>query len=154
MFIFSTAGWGWHIETAIHVLRIILGGTLDRYPELQLIVGHMGEGLPFMQSRADIMTPAITGLKRPISAYLRENVHYTFSGFNYTSTFLDLFLQVGVDRIMFSADHPYGSMAKRALFRITCRSAPPIENASRMAMRNASSDCRHSPTTALVPDTQ
>jgi hypothetical protein len=62
------------------------------------------------------MTPAITGLRRQISAYLRENVHYTFSGFNFTPTFLDLLLQVGVDRIMFSADHPYGSMAQARAF--------------------------------------
>ncbi|HEV2200272.1 MAG TPA: amidohydrolase family protein [Bryobacteraceae bacterium] len=115
-FLLSSAGWGWHIETAIHVLRIILGGTFDRYPKLQIVVGHMGETLPFMQSRVDIMTTAITGLKHPISAYLRENVHYTFSGFNFTSTFLDLLLQVGVDRIMFSADYPYGSMAQARAF--------------------------------------
>ena len=58
----------------------------------------------------------MTRLKRPISAYLRENVHYTFSGFNFTPTFLDLLLEVGVDRIMFSADHPYGSMAQARAF--------------------------------------
>ncbi len=115
-FLLANAGWGWHIETAVHVLRMILGGVFDRYPALQLLVGHMGEALPFMQSRMDIMTPAITGLKRPISAYLRENVHYTFSGFNFTPTFLDLLLQVGVDRIMFSADYPYGSMAQARAF--------------------------------------
>jgi len=115
-YMLSTAGFGWHIETGIHVLRMILGGVFDRYPKLQIIVGHMGEALPFMLSRVDIMTPAITGLRREISAYLRENVHYTFSGFNYTPTFLDLLLQVGVDRIMFSADHPYGSMAHARAF--------------------------------------
>jgi hypothetical protein len=53
------------------------------------------------------MPMAMTKLSRPISAYLRENVHYTFSGFNFTPTFLDLMLQVGVERIMFSAGHPY-----------------------------------------------
>jgi predicted TIM-barrel fold metal-dependent hydrolase len=115
-YMFSTAGFGWHIETGIHVLRMILGGVFDRYPKLQIIVGHLGEALPFMLSRVDIMTPAITGLRRQISAYLRENVHYTFSGFNFTPTFLDLLLQVGVDRIMFSADHPYGSMAQARAF--------------------------------------
>jgi len=115
-YMFSTAGFGWHIETGIHVLRMILGGVFDRYPKLQIIVGHLGEALPFMLSRVDIMTPAITGLRRQISDYLRENVHYTFSGFNFTPTFLDLLLQVGVDRIMFSADHPYGSMAQARAF--------------------------------------
>jgi len=115
-YMFANAGWGWHIETGVHVLRLILGGAFDRYQKLQLIVGHMGEALPFMLSRVDVMAPGMTGLARPISAYLRENVHYTFSGFNFTPTFLDLLLQVGVDRIMFSADHPYGSMAKARAF--------------------------------------
>lgn len=115
-FMFSNAGWGWHIETAVHVLRMILGGVFDRYPKLQVIVGHMGEALPFMMSRVDIMAPEVTGLKKPISAYLRENVHYTFSGFNFTPTFLDLLLQVGVERIMFSADYPYGSMEQARAF--------------------------------------
>jgi uncharacterized protein len=115
-YMFATAGWGWHIETGVHVLRMVLGGVFDRFPELQIIIGHMGEALPFMLSRVDIMTPEITGLQRPISAYLRENVHYTFSGFNFTPTFLDLLLQVGVDRIMFSADYPYGSMAQARAF--------------------------------------
>jgi hypothetical protein len=51
-----------------------------------------------------------------VGAYLRENVHYTFSGFNFPQTFLDLLLQVGVDRIMFSADYPYASMAQARAF--------------------------------------
>jgi uncharacterized protein len=113
---FAGPGWGWHIETAVHVLRIILGGAFDKYPELQLIIGHMGESLPFMLSRLDVMPMTMTKLARPVSAYLRENVHYTFAGFNFTPTFLDLFLQVGVDRIMFSADHPYGSMSEARAF--------------------------------------
>ncbi len=109
-------GWGWHIETAIHVIRIILGGTFDRYPELQIVIGHMGEGLPFMLQRLDVMPMAMTKLQRPMSAYLRENIHYTFSGFNFTPTFLDLLLEVGVERILFSADYPYASMAAARSF--------------------------------------
>jgi uncharacterized protein len=111
------SGWGWHIETAIHVIRIILGGVFDRYPRLQIVIGHLGEVLPFMLQRLDIMLPvAMTKIDRPISAYLRENIHYTFSGFNFTPTFLDLLLQVGIDRIMFSVDHPYASMAQARAF--------------------------------------
>jgi predicted TIM-barrel fold metal-dependent hydrolase len=90
----SSAAWGWHIETAIHVLRLILGGAFDRYPGLQLIIGHLGETLPFMLPRLDRgLPPQVTELDRPIGAYLRENVHYTFSGFNYTATVLDLCLR-------------------------------------------------------------
>lgn len=110
------AGWGWHIETAIHVIRMILGGAFDAFPKLQVVVGHMGEALPFMLPRMDNMSVSLTKLKHPVSFYLRENVHYTFSGFNFTPTFLDLFLEVGVDRIMFSADHPYASMYRARAF--------------------------------------
>ena len=59
---------------------------------------------------------AVTKLKRPISAYLRENIHYTFSGFNFMAAFLDLLLEVGVERIMFSADYPYASMTQACGF--------------------------------------
>jgi predicted TIM-barrel fold metal-dependent hydrolase len=124
---FSGPGWGWHIETALHVIRIVLGGTFDRYPGLQLVVGHMGETLPFMLQRLDVMPMAMTKLSRPISSYLRENIHYTFSGFNYTATFLDLLLQVGVDRIMFSADYPYASMDQARAFL----KALPVSTADR-----------------------
>ena len=89
---------------------------MDEFPKLRFVIGHMGESLPFMLSRLDVMPVAMTKLARPVSAYLRENVHYTFAGFNFTPTFLDLLLQVGVDRIMFSADHPYGSMSEARAF--------------------------------------
>ncbi len=109
-------GWGWHIETALHVLRMALGGVFDVHPGLQVVVGHMGETLPFMIERVDVMAQSMTGLKKPVGAYLRENVHYTFSGFNFTSVFLQLLLEVGVERIMFSADHPYQPMAQATAF--------------------------------------
>jgi uncharacterized protein len=113
----STAAWGWHIDTAIHVLRLILGGAFDRYPGLQLVIGHLGEGLPFMLPRIELALPAeVTKLERPVSSYLRENLHYTFGGFNWTPAFLDLLLQVGAERIMFSTDHPYASMTEARAF--------------------------------------
>jgi predicted TIM-barrel fold metal-dependent hydrolase len=113
----STAAWGWHIETAIHVLRLILSGAFDRYPSLQLIIGHLGETLPFMLPRLDLgLPPPMTKLARPIGAYLRENLHYTVSGFNYLPAFLVLLLEVGVNRIMFSADYPYSSMVQARTF--------------------------------------
>ena len=109
-------GFGWHIETAVHVLRMVMGGVFDRFPKLQIVIGHMGEGLPFFMQRVDRMPVELTQLKRPVSAYLLDNLHYTFAGFNFPPTFLDLLLEVGVSRIMFSADYPYGSMAKARAF--------------------------------------
>jgi len=114
---FSGPGWGWHIETAVHVIRLILGGVFDRFPNLQIAIGHLGEGLPGMFQRLDVMAPAVTKLKRPVTAYLRENIHYTFSGFFFPPTFLALLLELGgVDRMMFSVDHPYQSMAEGRAF--------------------------------------
>jgi predicted TIM-barrel fold metal-dependent hydrolase len=110
-FALATVGWGWHINTGTHVLRIILGGVFDRHPGLQLIIGHMGEAMPFMVPRFDAtLPPELTGLNRPVSAYLQENLNYTFANFNDAATFANLIAQVGVDRVAFSTDHPFGSM--------------------------------------------
>jgi predicted TIM-barrel fold metal-dependent hydrolase len=115
--IFAGPGWGWHIETAVHVLRMILGGVFDRFPGLQIVIGHMGEGLPGMFQRVDVMVQAVTKLKHPVTAYLRENLHYTFSGFFFPATFLSLLLELGgIDRIMFSIDYPYQSMPEGRAF--------------------------------------
>jgi predicted TIM-barrel fold metal-dependent hydrolase len=115
--ILINGGWGWHIETAIHVIRMMLGGVFDRYPQLQIVIGHLGEGLPFMLPRLDRnLPPGVTKLKRSLGDYLRQNVHYTFGGFNFPATFLNLLLEVGAERIMFSVDYPYGSMAQARAF--------------------------------------
>jgi uncharacterized protein len=89
-----------------------------------------------MMPRIDLaLPPEMTKLDRPIGAYLRENLHYTFSGFNWTQAFLDLVLQVGVDRIMFSADYPYGSMAEGSAFLDQLPVSPADKE--RIAHRNA-----------------
>lgn len=109
--------WGWHIETSIHILRMICGGVFDRFPKLQFAIGHMGEGLPFFFQRFTVLPQEATKLKRPIVDYLKENVHYSFSGFNFPPAFLDLLLELGgLDRIMFSADYPYQSMKEARAF--------------------------------------
>ncbi|MCV7099318.1 amidohydrolase family protein [Mycobacterium palustre] len=116
-FALATVGWGWHINTATHVLRLILGGVFDRYPSLQFVVGHMGEGIPFMLPRFDAtLTPELTGLRHPVSTYLRRNLHYTFANFNDEATYANLVAQVGVGRVCFSADYPFGSMKAARAF--------------------------------------
>ncbi len=106
------------IETALHTLRLVYGGVFDRFPKLQVVIGHMGEGIPFFVNRMDEVRGLVTKsvsegkvrlprLQRTIPEYLRQNVHYSFSGFNWTSTFLILLLEMGADRIMFSTDYPY-----------------------------------------------
>jgi uncharacterized protein len=110
-FALATVGWGWHINTATHVLRLILGGLFDRHPTLQIIIGHMGEATSFMLPRFDAtLKPELTGLRHPVSTYLRQNFHYTFANFNDEATYANLVAQVGVGRVAFSTDHPFGSM--------------------------------------------
>jgi uncharacterized protein len=132
---FASAAWGWHVDAAIHVLRLILGGVFDRFPSLQIIVGHLGETLPFMIRRLDVMPIALTALKRPVSAYLKENLHYTISGFNFASTFQLVATEIGVDRMMFSTDYPYASMSDATNFL----NALPIDPLDRekIACKNA-----------------
>ena len=116
--LFSIAGCGWHIETGIHVTRMILGGVFDRFPNLKVVIGHLGEGTSFWLPRMDSnIGPNLTKLKQPISAYLRQNVYYTFSGFNFLPNFIMLMSQVGIeDRIMFATDYPFGSMLEARTF--------------------------------------
>ena len=104
--VLAGSAWGWHIETAIHVIRMILGGVFDRHPGLTGDHGPYGRGHAVYAAEDG---PDVAGdhrTRRPLSDYLRENVHYTFSGFNFPPTFLDLLLEVGVDRITFSVDYP------------------------------------------------
>jgi len=114
---FAGAGWGWYIETAVHLLRMMLSGVFDKYPKLRVVVGHLSEGLTFMLPRLNKnMSPQLTKLQRPIGEYARENVYYSFGGFNFPGTFQNLRHEIGVDLIMFSVDYPYGSMEEARAF--------------------------------------
>jgi predicted TIM-barrel fold metal-dependent hydrolase len=104
----SAAGWGWHAETALHVLRMVLAGVFDRHPRLRVIVGHMGEMLPFMLQRVDDnLPPRVTGLQRLPSEYVLDHVVITTSGLFSVPPLrcaLDVF---GLERVLFSIDWPY-----------------------------------------------
>ena len=106
----ATSGWGWHSEVGIHALRLILAGVFDRFPTLRIIIGHMGEMIPFMLARSNnVLTPVAKHLQRTVSEYFLQNFSITTSGF-FIDPLLLLALQViGVDRIIFSVDYPYSS---------------------------------------------
>jgi predicted TIM-barrel fold metal-dependent hydrolase len=104
----SAAAWGWHAETGLHVLRLVLAGVFERYPRLQLIVGHMGEMLPFMLARIDDnLPPRVTGLERLPSEYILSHVHVTTSGLFTLPPLLCTLMVFGAERLMFSVDWPY-----------------------------------------------
>jgi uncharacterized protein len=107
-FFLSTAGWGWHVETGLHCLRLIVGGLFDRFPKLKIIIGHMGENLPFSIARAEmVLGRGTTNLQRSIGEYFCEHFYLTTSGYFTTPPFLCMQQVVGIDRIMFSVDYPF-----------------------------------------------
>src|SRR3954471_7970210 len=113
----ETAGWGWHSETAVHLLRLVLSGALDRHPRLKLIIGHMGEMLPMMLARADdVFRRDIEHLRRPVGQTILDQVWITTSGIFTEPPFLAALLTFGIDRIMFSVDYPYAPNARGRAF--------------------------------------
>ena len=103
---FATHGIGWHYETGVQLLRMVLSGVFDRFPDLQVIVGHWGEAVLFYLERVEHLARAAK-LDRPLAEYFRNNVFITPSGM-FTQRYLRWAIEVvGIDRIMFSADYPY-----------------------------------------------
>jgi uncharacterized protein len=104
----SLAGWGWHHEAGIHVLRLILAGTFEQHPGLQVISGHWGEMVPFFLARLDdMLPPKITGLPRTITETYLDHVWVTPSGMFDLPHFQFVHTVIGADRIIWSVDYPY-----------------------------------------------
>ena len=111
-YIFSGSGYGWHQEVITQCLRLIITGAFDRHPGLQMIVGHMGEGLPFFYERivGDMAESTEGSLAKPLEQYFSDNFWYTTSAF-FQDELLHLLLRyVSVDRIMFGIDYPFADM--------------------------------------------
>ena len=107
---FSTTAWGWHAETGIHALRMILGGVFDKYPNLQIILGHWGEMIPYFLERVnESLPPEATKLDRTITEYFTNNAYVTPSGMFTLPPFMLAHQVMGADRIMYSVDYPYVS---------------------------------------------
>ena len=104
---FAMGAIGWHYELGIQLVRMVMAGVFDRHPDLQVIVGHWGEVVLFYLNRMELLDKANLGLKRPLKAYFRENVHYTPSGIFSHDYLAWTICTVGIDRIMFSQDYPY-----------------------------------------------
>ena len=108
---FGLGGWGWHNEVAIHVLRLVLSGTLERHRRLKIIIGHQGEMLPCMMQRIEQAFDAKAfALKRSVGEILRSQVWISTSGF-FTLPVTQLAIATwGVDRILFGVDYPFTNM--------------------------------------------
>jgi 2,3-dihydroxybenzoate decarboxylase len=119
------SAYGFGVETATHAVRLILSGLFDRYPNINVILGHCGEALPFTLPRVEHrlrhqLRETHGPHKHPPTTYLRNNFYLTTSGVFRTSTLLNTLLEVGADRILFSVDYPYESMDELAPWFDTC----------------------------------
>ena len=108
--------FGFGVETGLHLLRLITSGVFDRFPKLRVVVGHLGEALPFWLFRIDFMHsravagnrhPRLRQLQRAPSEYLRSNVYYTTSGMAWEQAIMFVHSVVGPDRLMYAMDYPY-----------------------------------------------
>jgi 2,3-dihydroxybenzoate decarboxylase len=109
--------WGWGFETGSHVLRLIVSGHFDRFPRTRLMLGHLGETLPFLLWRFDSRA-VFHGLKlkKAPSEYIRENIWVTTSGMCSVEPLDCTLAALGKDRVMFAADYPFESVEEAAHF--------------------------------------
>jgi len=108
--------YGFAVECGMHLLTIVTSGVFDRFPKLQIVVGHLGEGLPFWLFRLDFMHRAqvfskryecLKPLKRKVSEYLKENVYYTTSGTPWEPVVMFTRSVIGPQRVLYAMDYPY-----------------------------------------------
>ena len=113
------AAWGFALDTCSHFLRIVFAGTFDRFPDLKIILGHLGEGIPFLMHRANDHTRLAAqrrGLKRELADYIRDNLVITCSGHFSVPAMLCSIASLGVERVMFAVDWPYESNQEGVAF--------------------------------------
>jgi len=123
----ATAAWGWHVECGMHVLRLVATGAFDRHPGLRVIVGHMGENLPFSLARADERLGPVIHTERSVTETVLAQVWITTAGYTTVPPLLCALQVFGAERILFSVDHPFSdSMVATAFLR-----SAPISPADR-----------------------
>ncbi len=107
------AALGFGAETSLHAMRLIMSGVFDRYPTLKIILGHLGEALPFWLDRLDRQSTkhgVKVKLQRKVSEYIKDNFIMTFSGMFFTPAFFCVYLALGADNILFASDYPLEPM--------------------------------------------
>lgn len=133
------AVWGYGVETATHILRLIFGGIFDRFPKLQVVIGHMGEALPFWLGRLDFMGApgARAGRKNQLkpSEYFKRNITITTSGVEDPLALRYCIDKIGADNIMWAIDYPFQPTASAVAF-IETSSLTEVERA-KIAYGNA-----------------
>lgn len=127
----SIAGWGWHAETGLHALRLITSGVMDRLPQLKVIVGHMGEGLPYALARSSAVLSAAAKLQRSVADTFKEQFYVTTSGY-FTKPPFDCAREVfGFEHMMYSVDYPFSPNTRGVEFLKALALSPADDEAFR-----------------------
>jgi 2,3-dihydroxybenzoate decarboxylase len=132
------ATWEWGFETGSHALRLIFGGVFDRFPRARLVLGHLGETLPYLLWRFDSRAgPGFydAGLKKLPSQYLKDNLWVTISGMLSAEPLYCAISALGPDRVMFASDYPFEDAKEAGHFLDTVRLEEGLRTA--VAFRNA-----------------
>lgn len=114
-FPFLSVAWGFTAETALHTIRLVVGGVFDDFPRLKIILGHLGETIPFTLWRCDWILEHVGG-KSAFADAFREHFYVTTSGNFQQSALMCAIAELGTDRIMFAVDYPYNSSAEGVAF--------------------------------------
>ncbi|GAA1031852.1 amidohydrolase family protein [Virgisporangium ochraceum] len=135
--VLSISAYGWHQEVVTQCVRMIISGVFDRYPRLQIIVGHMGEGLPFFYKRIVEKMSEVTesSLKKPFEQYIHDNLWFTTSAFPQDELLDLLLICISVDRVMFATDYPFANIKTQTDWFRAVRL--PREDKEKIAFRNA-----------------
>jgi hypothetical protein len=108
----SIAGWGWHAEMGLHLLRLIVSGVLDKLPKLQVIVGHMGEGVPYALARSNGVLSLVTKGRRSVAEVMKDQVWVTTSGYFTRPPFECCREVLGLEKMMYSVDYPFSATTR------------------------------------------
>ncbi len=106
---FARPGWGFGVEAGTQAVRLLLSGVFERYPKLKIILGHLGEGLPFHIWRIDSALSRPGGTSTPLRDIFNNNFWITTSGFFSTPALMCCLMEMGADRIIFAVDWPFVS---------------------------------------------
>ncbi|MBA3828460.1 MAG: amidohydrolase [Taibaiella sp.] len=146
-----TGGWGWQVETGTHLLRLMCGGIFDRYPRLKIIIGHMGELIPYNLQRINkaltlgnwliagqskaVGTGTQKAMQKSVFYYMRNNVFITTSGVFDHAALNCALAELGIDNILFSVDDPFGDNFEAMEFLNTAQLSK--NDKEKLAHRNA-----------------
>ena len=132
----ATFGWGWHMDAGLAALRLILRGTFDRHPDLQLVLGHWGEMLLFWMDRANSLCGVAQDLQRRVSDYIQTNIHITSSGMLHERLLRHTLDFTDADKVLFSTDYPFHRPDAAAIDHFF-DAIPSAEQRTKIASSNA-----------------